>query len=85
MRRKRRDIGGVPARLLVFDPADWAGRSWRDRFDAWRSSLEEFDAEHGWPAGRLDMFYRTVMTRQLHERRALHRGVTEHFGLPPER
>lgn len=85
MRRRRKDADGIPAHLAQFREADWPGASWRAKYDAWVEAQETYAAVNPWPNGPLDRLFRRMFVRDRHERRPLHLGVSDYFGLPPER
>lgn len=85
MKRRPRDVSGIPERLAWFTPADWPGAGWDAKFAAWKAAQEAHAAEHGWPGGPLDMFYRRMLIKARYLGKPAELPVTDHFGLPPER
>lgn len=83
--RQRTGAGGIPQRLAEFTETDWPGVDWRARYDAWRDAQNNHAAEYGWPAGPLDVVFRRMLARSRYHGTPLHLGVTDWFGLPPER
>lgn len=85
MRRRRKALDGVPAELAEFREADWPGATWRDRYDIWRAAQDAHAETHGWPRGGLDLLMRRLLVRHRHDGTRLPLGVSDYFGLPPER
>ncbi|MGO1385748.1 MAG: hypothetical protein ACTHU1_13310 [Arachnia sp.] len=84
--KRRRAAGAVPNDLEAFTEAQWPGIDWTARFTAWCTAQDDHaDEAGGWAAGPLDLLFRRVMVRARHQGRKLPLGVTDHFGLPPER
>ncbi len=55
MRRRRRDVDGVPTSLVTFEEADWPGSTVEDRFRFWKAARFMWHEEHGWPGGPVEL------------------------------